>query len=196
MKYIVIFFAIACASVAQDFEKIASIDFEKARRKYSGRVEGVEFCDARNRAVGKCKCANAADFALFFAGDAAKKYDADNLFIVFEGESRIIVSLSESAEGASFFPPLIALGGGSSVGNVDSVVVNESGYGVDMEGLGAVIDNMVRRRIYLQIKNLDDNEKKFFALGSLLFPADVSTRRWTKNIKKMTIYAIQSEPKR
>ncbi len=53
--------------------------------------------------------------------------------------------------------------------------------------------NITKKRIKLQITNISNDEKKFFAPNSLIFPTDKTPRRWIRNINKIKIYRINHQ---
>ncbi len=60
---------------------------------------------------------------------------------------------------------------------------------VDMDKFEEEFEIAVRKRIYLQMKNMNKKEKKrIFSNMSVIFPTDSTPKRWISNVKSIKIY--------
>jgi hypothetical protein len=79
----------------------------------------------------------------------------------------------------------------------DTLIVaqdNSDPSGVDMDAVEEFFNVLTKRRIYLQLKHISDDETaRIFKTTSVMFPVDKSTDRWLTDLKYLHIYMYRKE---
>lgn len=199
MKKILIIIAIAVSTfcTAQDFRNVATIEVNTYEFAEKFEYNANHFVTAKKKIIDKSFTFNLIDILSHYTKEISEE-DYKHLFVVAvdaDGKKSAFSYLECTPEVSQIVPQLFYTKAARSISGVrDTLRI------YDVEGTQETNKNQLRSefatmfvgKIYLQMKNISDEEKKlYFSDASLIFPQDATTKRWLSNVKFLKIYLIK-----
>lgn len=192
--YILLFSSLLLHSADHPYElaKI-NIDLSEISRNY--KTKTIEFLSSSKKSYGKFIC---TDINVIIANSIKHLNDEEKsrLLIVAEsssGETITSTYFDYDPSNTQIAPVIIIKPVQGSVGDTIKVsdVKGKKGV-VDLSIVEKELQKSIVERMYLQIKVLSQGEKiRIFNSGSIIYPQDLTPKRWLGNVSNIKIYIIK-----
>ena len=180
---------------AQSLKEIANIEINQEYLQKNFENQSTEFLTSNNKKIGSFYSYEINDIINKNIQNISKE-KRNNLIIIAENNQNQSIATTYydySTQIIKLTPLLLSSKVTGIVGDTVRIGDAKGKKGVvDTYEVGKAFDIAVRKRIFLQIKSLKNEEKNnFFQNGTIIFPQDQSTERWLKNVSRIKIYLIE-----
>jgi hypothetical protein len=192
-----LFLAMPLISEGPNLEHLSSIKIEPFELGQKYEFASTEFLLSNRSSIGKHYSFNLSDIIDPYLKDLS-----------FEQRSNVII-IAEDKQGTtqpftypdismeySMIPALLTFTK-KMVSFPDTLIVaqdNGDPSGVDIDAVEEFFNVLTKRRIYLQLKHISEDDKaKIFKTTSVMFPVDKSTERWLTDLNYLHIYMYRKD---
>ncbi len=184
----VIFISLLYNGLSANLKLIKTFEMNQLSDKLFNLSYSTEFYNSKNTFLGKYYSLPLQEIVL-----QAGISDTNSIILEFESADgySMLFTYDEISKSISAIPPVMLID--KVVGSVgDTVKISENEKGIiDYADLDKELKIATVKKIYCQINKLTRPAKLVFNSFSIIFPMDITDRRWMTNVVRLKIYLFE-----